>query len=168
LLRRPRCTSASCIPGRESKAGTQARACAWAAPLSALGSGEDDALWLTRDGPDGQKQALARFEIEHGLRADASEAVSRLQALGLRVQVASGDASDAVAQACKTLGIEDWGSRLLPPDKLGLLRALQAGDHRVLAVGDGLNDAPLLAGADVRRGDRQRLGAGAAAMPTCC
>ena len=58
-------------------------------------------------------------------------------------------AADAVARACATLGIEDWESRLLPPDKLALLRALQDSHHRVLAVGDGLNDAPLLAGADV-------------------
>jgi Cu2+-exporting ATPase len=110
----------------------------------AAGRIEDDALWLGRDG-----QALARFEIEHALRADAGEAVSRLRALGLRVQVASGDAADAVARACTQLGIDDWESRLLPPDKLALLRGLQSSGRRVLAVGDGLNDAPLLAGADV-------------------
>jgi Cu2+-exporting ATPase len=65
------------------------------------------------------------------------------------VQVASGDVADAVARACAQLGIDDWESRLLPPDKLALLRGLQANHRRVLAVGDGLNDAPLLAGADV-------------------
>ena len=110
----------------------------------AAGRADDDAVWLGRDG-----EALARFEIEHGLRADAGESISRLQALGLRVQVASGDAPDAVARACSQLGILDWESRLLPPDKLALLRGLQADGHRVLAVGDGLNDAPLLAGANV-------------------
>jgi Cu2+-exporting ATPase len=110
----------------------------------AAGRVDDDALWLGRNG-----EALARFEIEHELRADAGEAVSRLRALGLHVQVASGDAADAVARACTQLGIDDWESRLLPPDKLALLRGLQSSDRRVLAVGDGLNDAPLLAGADV-------------------
>lgn len=110
----------------------------------ATGRVDDDALWLGRNG-----EALARFEIEHALRADAVEAVGRLRALGLHVQVASGDAADAVARACAQLGIDDWESRLLPPDKLALLRGLQANHRCVLAVGDGLNDAPLLAGADV-------------------
>jgi Cu2+-exporting ATPase len=110
----------------------------------AAGRPDDDALWLGRNG-----EALARFEIEHGLRTDAADTVARLRGLGLRVQVASGDAPEAVARACASLGIPDWESRLLPPDKLLLLRGLQADGHRVLAVGDGLNDAPLLAGADV-------------------
>jgi len=110
----------------------------------AAGRADDDALWLGRDG-----EALARFEIEHGLRADAAETMRRLQGLGLRLQVASGDAPEAVARTCAALGIADWESRLLPPDKLALLRGLQADGHRVLAVGDGLNDAPLLAGANV-------------------
>jgi Cu2+-exporting ATPase len=114
------------------------------ADFAAAGGVDDDALWLGRDG-----QALARFEIEHALRADAAPTVARLQALGLHVQVASGDSADAVARACNTLGIEDWEARMLPPDKLVLLRGLQASHHRVLAVGDGLNDAPLLAGANV-------------------
>jgi Cu2+-exporting ATPase len=105
---------------------------------------DDECLWLGREG-----EALARFEVEHALREDAAATVARLRALGLQVQVASGDSATAVAAACARLGIEDWEARLLPPDKLALLRALQAGQRRVLAVGDGLNDAPLLAGADV-------------------
>jgi Cu2+-exporting ATPase len=110
----------------------------------AAGRVDDQALWLGREG-----QALARFEIEHALRADAADTIAGLRAQGLRVQVASGDGAEAVARSCAELGIDDWEARLLPPDKLALLRALQARRHRVLAVGDGLNDAPLLAGADV-------------------
>jgi len=105
---------------------------------------DDGALWLGRDG-----EALARFELEDELREDAAPTLARLCKLGLRLQVASGDAAPAVARACRELGVTEWQARLLPAQKLQLLRGLQARGQRVLAVGDGLNDAPLLAGADV-------------------
>jgi Cu2+-exporting ATPase len=105
---------------------------------------DDGALWLGREG-----EALARFTLEDPLRTDAAETTTALRALGLELRVASGDAAEAVAQACAQLGIRDWEARLLPAGKLALLRGLQARGRRVLAVGDGLNDAPLLAGADV-------------------
>jgi Cu2+-exporting ATPase len=103
----------------------------------------DGALWLGREG-----EALARFELSDETRADAAATIARLRAAGLRLQVASGDGEEAVAQTCAALGLADWRARLLPGEKLALLRGLQAGGRRVLAVGDGLNDAPLLAGAD--------------------
>jgi Cu2+-exporting ATPase len=104
---------------------------------------DDGALWLGREG-----EALARFEVADATRADAAATIARLRAAGLRVQVASGDGAEAVARTCTALGLADWQARLLPAEKLALLRGLQARGRRVLAVGDGLNDAPLLAGAD--------------------
>ncbi len=110
----------------------------------ATGGVDDGALWLGREG-----EALARFEVEDELRDDAQPTLARLRAMGLQLQVASGDAEPAVTRACQALGVDDFAARLLPAQKLERLRALQAGGRRVLAVGDGLNDAPLLAGADV-------------------
>ncbi len=92
---------------------------------------------------------LACFELHDRLRDDAAEAVARLQALGMRVHIFSGDAPGAVAAVAEALGIADWAARLRPEDKLQRVRELQAQGHRVIMVGDGVNDAPVLAGADV-------------------
>lgn len=105
---------------------------------------DDGALWLGCDG-----LALARFEIADEVRPDAAATLARLRELGLRARVASGDEQRAVGRACESLGIPDWSARLLPEHKLAQLQELQRRGHRVLAVGDGINDAPLLAGADV-------------------
>ena len=119
----------------------------------AAGEVDDGALWLGRDG-----EPLARFVVADPLRDDAAAAVARLRELGVSVEVASGDGADAVAQACTSLGIAHWRARLSPAGKLAHVHALQASGHRVLAVGDGINDAPLLAAADVSIA----LGAGSA------
>jgi Cu2+-exporting ATPase len=109
----------------------------------AVARADDGALWLGREG-----EALARFEVADATRADAAATIARLRAAGLHLQVASGDGSEAVSQTCAALGLADWRARMLPAEKLSVLRGLQARGRRVLAVGDGLNDAPLLAGAD--------------------
>ena len=62
---------------------------------------------------------------------------------------ASGDARTAVARVAYTLGIADAHARLSPEDKLARVRALQGGGRHVAMVGDGINDAPVLAAADV-------------------
>jgi Cu2+-exporting ATPase len=69
--------------------------------------------------------------------------------LGLRSEIASGDAAGSVAAVATLTGIEAQHSRLQPRDKLARLAELQAGGRVVLAVGDGINDAPLLRRADV-------------------
>ena len=107
--------------------------------------GEDDGdLWLG----DGQRGA-ARFGVREAARPEAAEAVAALRALGLRVHVSSGDSADAVARFGKALGIDDFHARQTPEQKLAFVRRLQADGRRVAMVGDGLNDAPVLAGADV-------------------
>ncbi|HRO28286.1 MAG TPA: HAD-IC family P-type ATPase, partial [Luteimonas sp.] len=69
--------------------------------------------------------------------------------LGLDVHLSSGDAAAPVEAVARALGIDDAYSRQLPEDKLALVRRLQAQGRIVAMVGDGLNDAPVLAGADV-------------------
>ena len=68
---------------------------------------------------------------------------------GVTVLIASGDATNKVASIAARLNIDTWRARALPADKLAWVAELRAGGARVLAVGDGVNDAPVLAGADV-------------------
>jgi Cu2+-exporting ATPase len=98
----------------------------------------------------GSSQGLAA-EIDVGvpLRADARQAIDRLRRLGLEVIIASGDSAAAVASAARTLEIRRSHSRLGPDDKIRLVDELRADLHRVFVVGDGINDGPVLAAADV-------------------
>lgn len=92
---------------------------------------------------------VAVFTIADELRADARGTIDSLRELGLDVQLASGDRDTAVRGAASQLGITAARSRLRPEDKLGLVRELQSNGRRVLMVGDGINDGPVLAAADV-------------------
>jgi Cu2+-exporting ATPase len=92
---------------------------------------------------------LAAFRLTDPLRAEARDCVARLAALGLPSEIVSGDEAGAVARIAARCGIERHSARLAPGDKLGRLKALQADGAIVVAVGDGINDAPLLRGADV-------------------
>lgn len=110
----------------------------------AAGRDDDGFLWLG-DGTHG----VARFSLRESPREDASAALQELRAQGLRVHLASGDAHEAVQRLAATLGIQQAHARQTPEDKLALVRELQAQGRIVAMVGDGLNDAPVLAGADV-------------------
>jgi Cu2+-exporting ATPase len=92
---------------------------------------------------------LASFELDEVLRPDAAQAVLQLQAAGLEVQMLSGDRSAAARRVARVLGIEQVQGDCTPQSKLAWLQTLQRQGRRVLMVGDGLNDAPVLALADV-------------------
>jgi Cu2+-exporting ATPase len=83
------------------------------------------------------------------LRPQAREAIAALRAAGLEIAILSGDRAEAVAPLARELGIDDARAGLLPGDKLAILDAMAAEGRKVLMVGDGLNDAPALAGAHV-------------------
>ncbi|KAA2284848.1 heavy metal translocating P-type ATPase [Arenimonas fontis] len=110
----------------------------------AAGRDDDGALWLG----DG-RQALARFDVADRLRPDAADTVAGLRRLGLRPVLLSGDAATPVSEAAAAVGIAEHAHRLSPEGKLARVRDLQRAGHRVLMLGDGINDAPVLAGADV-------------------
>jgi Cu2+-exporting ATPase len=110
---------------------------------------EDDArdapeLWLARPG-----RRPVRFAFTERLRPDAVETIAALKARGLGVEILSGDRKPAVAQIAWRLGIPTWRAGCTPPEKCAHLAALEQQGHRVLMVGDGLNDAPALAAATV-------------------
>ena len=92
---------------------------------------------------------LARFALGDELRGDAPAAIEGLRALGLEVEILSGDAVGAVHRVAEQLGIDQARSGMRPDDKLARVRELQAHGHLVAMIGDGVNDAPVLAGADV-------------------
>lgn len=96
-----------------------------------------------------ERRALAVFVLSDGLRPQAGELVAQLKAAGVQVTILSGDAADAVAHVAAETGIESWQAALRPEDKLKALRELQQRGDVVAMVGDGVNDAPVLAGADV-------------------
>jgi Cu2+-exporting ATPase len=120
---------------------------------------------------------LASFALDESLRDDAASTVDQLQRLGLRVQLLSGDRTAAVRRLALRAGIESsWGDQA-PQDKLEHVSALQWAGHRVGMVGDGMNDGPVLARADLSiamgqgaplaqsRSDVVVLGNGLAAVP---
>jgi len=110
----------------------------------AFAGSDDSAVWLG----DGQ-QAFARFTINDMVRPDAAAAIGQLRALGIIPRILSGDGDEAVRAVAQTVEVDDFQSRQTPEDKLAVVRALQADGHRVLMLGDGINDAPVLAGANV-------------------
>ena len=92
---------------------------------------------------------LASFDLDETLRSDAAAAVAQLTLLGVSVQILSGDRSQAVGQLARRAGIADFRGECSPEDKLAHLHLLQQQGHRVAMVGDGLNDGPALARADL-------------------
>jgi Cu2+-exporting ATPase len=96
--------------------------------------------------PDGRTYA---FTFADSLRPGAETAVAGLRAQGLKVKLISGDAVGPVAALAGRLGIDDWVAGALPADKASAVALLSAQGHRVLMVGDGLNDTAALAGAHV-------------------
>jgi Cu2+-exporting ATPase len=110
----------------------------------ACGREDDGQLWLG----DGV-HAVARFRLQESMREHAPDAVRALRELGLQIHLASGDGREPVQRLMKQLAIDQAHARQTSEDKLSLVRSLQAKGRIVAMVGDGLNDAPVLAGADV-------------------
>jgi Cu2+-exporting ATPase len=92
---------------------------------------------------------LAAFLLEDQLRTDAPELVAALAAHGLRVHLCSGDDPAVVEAVARRLGIASFVGGATPQDKFAFVAGLQREGRVVAMIGDGLNDAPVLAGADV-------------------
>jgi Cu2+-exporting ATPase len=92
---------------------------------------------------------LATFEFAETPREEAADTLRALESMGMRILVLSGDGQSSVSQLASRLGIANAQGRCSPEDKLQHVQHEQAQGHRVAMVGDGLNDGPVLAGADV-------------------
>jgi Cu2+-exporting ATPase len=91
----------------------------------------------------------AWFRLADALRPGGAEALGRLRALGLKLTILSGDASETVAAVATELGVADHHGGMTPEGKHAYVRAAQASGASVAMVGDGVNDAPVLAQAHV-------------------
>lgn len=96
-----------------------------------------------------ESRLLARFRLDDEPRSDALETVRGLQSLGMNTVLLSGDRSGHVQRIGELLGIDDVRGQATPEDKLAYLRELESRGHHVMMVGDGLNDLPVMAGAEV-------------------
>lgn len=102
------------------------------------------ALWLARDG-----RPLAVFEMGERLRDGAAAALRALKQQGWSVTLLSGDHSARAAAMAAASGADRWVASASPEHKLAAVQAARASGRPVLVVGDGVNDAPVLAAADV-------------------
>jgi Cu2+-exporting ATPase len=112
----------------------------------ALGSdhADDDALLLA----DNQGE-IARFPLRERMRAHAADTIAALQRDGADCELLSGDHPEPVAKIATALAMRHWSARATPQEKLARLDALRTEGRVVAMIGDGVNDAPVLAGADV-------------------
>ncbi len=150
------------IRGRRYRLGAQRWVAEWHPSLA----GDDAASWASAAAPVASPFALpasprsqvwlvdehrpiARLHFDDRLRDEAREVVEAIAARGLRVHLLSGDRAAGAAAVARELGIEHVAAEATPADKLAYVRALQCDGRRVAMIGDGINDAPVLAAADV-------------------
>ena len=101
-------------------------------------------LYVVQDG-----SVLGALAVEDEIRSESLEAVQSLHRLGIRVAMITGDAQAVAESVAQRIGIDEVAAQVLPADKADAVRRFQAGGRRVAMVGDGVNDAPALAQADV-------------------
>ncbi len=105
-------------------------------------AGDGSSLWFAVEGA-----GPVMFRFEDQLRPEAQATVEKLHAMGLSVELLSGDSPERVARAARAAGIAKWQASATPQSKAEHLGALEQAGVKVLMVGDGLNDAAALAGA---------------------
>ncbi len=100
--------------------------------------------------PIGKMEIIGLLAVTDRVRPEAASVVSSLKALGIeRILMLTGDSAKAAQAVAGQIGITEVSAHLFPADKMARLRALQAAGYRVAMIGDGINDAPALAAADV-------------------
>ena len=112
--------------------------------LASIASEAVTAVFLTR-----ADEPLAMFTFVDEMREDALATVASLRALGKSVSLMTGDRAPAARLVAAQAEIDDWRAQMSPQQKMEAVQLLQAAGAKVLMVGDGINDAPVLAAADV-------------------
>jgi len=101
-------------------------------------------VWVARD-----RQPLGLIAIADPIKSTTKEAIRVLHDLGLKVIMCTGDNRQTAAAVAKELDIDQFEAEVMPQDKIDIIRRLQADGAVVAMAGDGINDAPALAAADV-------------------
>src|SRR6202030_3188589 len=96
-----------------------------------------------------QSRRLGAFAVEDEIRPESSAAINELHRLGIRVAMITGDSKTVANSVARRIGIDKVAAEVLPADKAAAVKRFQAGGKKVAMVGDGVNDAPALATADV-------------------
>jgi manganese-transporting P-type ATPase C len=95
-------------------------------------------------------EVIGLIGVRDHVRPDAPRALADLRVLGVkRVRMLTGDGEEAAASVARLVGVDEWRSRMLPDQKYDEIHSLKTSGHTVAMVGDGINDAPALALADV-------------------
>ncbi|MFC4243299.1 copper-translocating P-type ATPase [Gryllotalpicola reticulitermitis] len=115
-----------------------------AAPAAEKSADGATVLYLLRDG-----EPLAAFALDDAIRPESAAAIAALHDRGVRVAMITGDAADVANSVGRQLGVDEVFAEVLPADKDSKVTELQHRGLRVAMVGDGVNDAPALARADV-------------------
>ena len=121
------------IDGRRARLGR-------AGFVGVQGGGRETELWFGFEG-----DVKIRFVFEDQPRGDAAAIIDRLRALGLSVEILSGDLAGPVQEIAEAVGVTDWRAGLTPFEKAEIVDGLKSAGRKVLMVGDGLNDAAALA-----------------------
>jgi Cu2+-exporting ATPase len=139
-LRRTSCAEEIAGSGLLAKTAQGEERLGSAAWIGLPDAGQPATLWYRRT-----NEAPAPFHFEDALRADAGAVVSELKRAGYAVELLSGDSPAAACAAAAATGIDTVHGGVRPDGKIARLDALKAEGHKVLMIGDGLNDAPALA-----------------------
>jgi Cu2+-exporting ATPase len=94
-------------------------------------------------------RVLGALAVEDEIRPESAEAIARLHAMGIKVAMITGDSQVVADSVARRLGIDEVAAQVLPADKAEAVKRFQVGGRKVAMVGDGVNDAPALATADV-------------------
>jgi len=135
------------VMGNKYRIGTPAFCCV-SDPTTPLSSTHDDVQWIALS-VVGKQDVIAWFAIQDCLRVDAKIAVDTLRSRGLSLHLLTGDPSTQGNKIAAQLNIAHCHSGKTATEKMHYIKALQAEGHRVAMVGDGVNDAPAMACADV-------------------